>query len=82
MHHVSVAEAMGSLLGSKRALYVKIADRRHNVRTIEGHDKLTKQKEVAMETMRVFVPLAKRLGLTKTAAEFEERCEAVLRKKG
>ena len=24
MHHVSVAEAMGSLLGSKRALYVKI----------------------------------------------------------
>ena len=68
--------------GNKRALYVKIADRLHNVRTIEGHKKLKKQKEVATETMQVFVPLAKRLGLKKTAAEFEERCEAVLCKKG
>ncbi|MEL6153110.1 MAG: HD domain-containing protein, partial [Bacteroidota bacterium] len=68
--------------GNKRALYVKIADRLHNVRTIEGHKKLQKQKEVATETMQVFVPLAKRLGLNKTAAEFEERCEAVLCKKG
>ena len=66
---------------NKEALYVKIADRMHNVRTIEGHDSLAKQQGIASETLEFFVPLSKGLGLSKAAEEFEERCKAVLRKK-
>ena len=66
---------------NKEALYVKVADRMHNVRTIEGHDSLAKQQRIASETLEFFVPLSKGLGLSKAAEEFEERCKAVLRKK-
>ena len=36
--------------GNTRALYVKLADRVHNMRTIEGHRKLAKWRAVASET--------------------------------
>lgn len=53
----------------KRALYVKLADRLHNMRTIEGHKTEEKKKKIAQETLIFFVPLAKSLGLEKAAKE-------------
>ena len=62
---------------NRRGLYVKIADRMHNMRTINGHPKVSKRKLVAQETIDFFVPLAKKLGLTEAAQEFEKMCEEV-----
>ncbi|MEL6358390.1 MAG: HD domain-containing protein, partial [Bacteroidota bacterium] len=64
--------------GNKRGLYVKLADRMHNVRTIGGHSKLEKRQLIAQETLDFFVPLAERLGLQETAQELKERCLAVM----
>ena len=64
--------------GNQRGLYVKLADRMHNMRTIEGHREVTKQKRIAQETMEVFVPLAARLALPQAVEELKERCFKVL----
>ncbi len=62
----------------KRALYVKVADRLHNMRTIEGHKTEEKKKKIAQETLDFFVPLAKSLGLEKAAKELLEISTRVL----
>ncbi|MEM9417173.1 MAG: HD domain-containing protein, partial [Bacteroidota bacterium] len=67
--------------GNKRGLYVKIADRMHNMRTIKGHSKVSKRKLIAQETADFFVPLAKRLGLKEAAEEFEKMCVEVFTQK-
>ena len=69
-------------MGNKRGLYVKIADRMHNMRTINGHNKVSKRKLIAQETADFFVPLAQKLGLKKAAREFKEMCYEVFKQKG
>ena len=66
--------------GNTRGLYVKLADRMHNMRTIDGQCRMTKQQQVAEETLAFFVPLAKGLGLHEAAQELEERSRGVLMK--
>ncbi|MEM7055472.1 MAG: HD domain-containing protein, partial [Bacteroidota bacterium] len=61
-----------------RVLYVKLADRMHNMRTIQGHSSLTKQKHIAEETLQFFVPIASHLGLTQVVKELKKLCLAVL----
>ena len=78
------AEENLKMLGTtlnRRSLYVKLADRMHNMRTINGHPKVSKRKLVARETMDFFVPLAEKLGLKEAAAEFRKMCEEVFQQK-
>ena len=63
----------------KRVLYVKIADRMHNMRTIHAKPYESQQK-TADETLRFFVPLAKLLGLEEAAEELKKRSMEVLNK--
>ena len=70
---------MLSRIGNKRALYVKIADRLHNMRTIHSRP-YERQLHRAQETLAFFVPLADRLGLKEAAEEMSSRCKEVLRK--
>ena len=65
----------------ERAAFVKLADRLHNMRTIEGHPSLAKQKHIATETLNFFVPLAKNLGLEGVSQELERLSLQVLSKK-
>jgi Na+/proline symporter len=62
----------------KRVLYVKIADRMHNMRTIKGHSSYAKQRQIAEETLHFFVPLAQKLSLEEAAEELKERSMAVI----
>jgi Na+/proline symporter len=61
----------------KRVLYVKLADRTHNMRTIQFH-KVEKQKQIAGETLGFFVPVARYLGLTELAHELQARSNEVM----
>lgn len=60
-----------SLITDVRIIIIKLADRLHNMRTLEFH-KLEKQKEIALETMEIFVPLAGLVGSYWLKSELED----------
>ena len=63
-----------------RVLILKLADRLHNIETIEFHKKWTQEK-IANETLYVYAPLAHRLGLQTIKHKLEDTSFEVLHDK-
>ncbi|MCR9079962.1 MAG: bifunctional (p)ppGpp synthetase/guanosine-3',5'-bis(diphosphate) 3'-pyrophosphohydrolase [Hyphomonadaceae bacterium] len=55
-----------------RVLLVKLADRTHNMRTLHFKKKEESRRRVARETMDLYAPLARRVGLHYLASEMED----------
>ena len=63
-----------------RVLLVKLADRLHNMRTINGFSSEGKKKRIAKETMEIYAPLAGRMGMNLIRDELEDLSFSVLNK--
>ena len=68
---------MVSLAKDLRVLLIKLADRLHNMRTIDALPE-QRRKRIANETLAVYAPLAARVGMQEMREEFEDLAFGVL----
>jgi GTP pyrophosphokinase len=70
-HVESLRKFLMALAQDYRVLMIKLADRLHNLRTLQ-HVREDKQRRIALESIEVYAPLADRFGIGKLKSEIED----------
>jgi GTP pyrophosphokinase len=70
-HAESLRRLMVATASDIRVLIVKLADRKHNMHTLE-HVPEHKRRRIALETLEIYAPIADRLGIGKMKSALED----------
>jgi GTP pyrophosphokinase len=60
-HLETLKKTFLAMANDLRVIFVKLADRMHNIQTLHYHPDIHKRENIARETMKIYVPIAKRL---------------------
>src|SRR5437016_1822472 len=67
----NVRKMIFAMVDDIRVVLIKLADRLHNMRTLE-HLEPERQQQIAQETLDIYAPIAHRLGMGKVRGELED----------
>jgi GTP pyrophosphokinase len=67
----NIRKMLLSMVNDVRIILIKLADKLHNMRTLEYLDR-QKAQQVARETLEIYAPLAGRLGMARVKVELED----------
>ncbi|WP_201375448.1 bifunctional (p)ppGpp synthetase/guanosine-3',5'-bis(diphosphate) 3'-pyrophosphohydrolase [Ktedonobacter robiniae] len=70
-HAETVRKLFAAMAQEPRVIALKVADRLHNMRTLDAMS-VAHQQKTARETREIYIPLARRLGMSLALAELED----------
>ncbi len=74
----SLRKMLIAMVDDLRVIIVKLADRLHNMRTLDFHPNPAKRERIALETLNIYAPIADRLGIFWLKEQLETECFRIL----
>lgn len=74
----SLRKMLIAMVEDLRVIIVKLADRLHNMQTLDYHPDPKKRERIALETLNIYAPIADRLGIFRMKEMLETECFRVL----